>query len=832
MQTGRRPSRLTRLLTALLLTTSSFFALISHASGAPPLSEQQSRVTFAAVYNGETLPGNVGPIWSTVIIQNLEALPIQIRLRNQRTGGTSTSPFTLAPRAARAFTAAELGGFGLVPSGGSAGLIVEAEFTEASRSILTELGICSLFACSPAIAAVEKHGVPSPLGNDARTSSAFQSVSGSTGMRDDDWQAANQGRNWVLPVVQTNNDWNTIIKVTNLRNQQNQVTVTLQRSRGVTVGNATYTLTQTIGAGQTWTIDLSTIVPAEWVGAAFIDAQMMGIAVVAERYKPTWRMLLTNEGIPRSTATTRYAPVVFRDYNNWNTGITLVNLDTTNTNTLTLTYYDRNGAVQVVPPELGSITLQPGESAFIYRPDISTTPSLDPARVNAVVISGQRPFAAAVDEVKYLAGPGQGQAMSYIAPLAPDVAGSKQAWTAAETQARTAGQVTGRSWFTHTLALPLFQVGDSTGQGDVSGFTLFNPTARQQLANVQLLAANGAPVTPSQVGTSENPVLVAVPAGGYAVIYPYSSDFGTTFNAAPRNFTGTALIGVTDGTGSGTGFLVAVSNVVNYQVQGDGSGVFVLTPTRNPALTLTNFQLLLQPNVTLATVNTNVPFAVTLTSSGNPLAGRTIRFQISSEGQPQVTPTMGTSDIDGHVTTTATNSQPVTNTVTAWWDLNGNGSQDATELSDTSRVTWVAAGQLSGTVTVKRNNTPITTVPQSDLAGNNTVTVQVECDINPDTPTGVPILLQFTTADHNTGTNNVQPKARWATQQSASSSGLMSLTTGASNIGSTRLVLVAGDANAAGGDQFTISCFLDYGLTGVLEPTDPVLGTATITVTS
>ncbi|GBD20118.1 hypothetical protein HRbin28_00557 [bacterium HR28] len=826
MQTGRRPSRLMRIVLALLLATGSLLTLVSSASGASPLSEEQSRVTFAAVYNGETLPGNVGPVWSTVVVQNLEALPIEIQLRNQRVGGTIRGPFTLAPRAARAFTAAELAGLGLVPTGGSAGLVIEASFPDTSQAILTELGICTA-TCRPAIAAIEKHGGPSALGNDLRTTSAFQSVSGATGIRDDDWEAANLGHNWVLPVVQTNNGWNTLIKVVNLRNQQNQVTVTLRRSRAVTAGDPTYTLTQTLNAGQTWTIDLSGIVPPEWVGAAFIDAQLSGVAVVAERYKPTWRMLLTNEGVPRTTATTRYAPVVFRDYNNWNTGITLVNLDTTNTNTLTLTYYDRNGAAQVVPPELGSITLQPGESAFIYRPDISAVPSLDPARVNAVVINGQRPFVAAVDEVKYLAGPGQGQAMSYIAPAAPDVDGTKQSWSAAETQARTAGQVTGRSWFTHTLALPLFQVGDTTGQGDVSGFTLFNPTARQQLANVQLLGMNGTPVAPSQVGTSENPVLVAVPAGGYAVIYPYPSDFGTTFNAAPRNFTGTALVGVTDGAGSGTGFLVGVSNVVNYQVQGDGSGVFVLTPTRHPALTLTNFQLVLQPSTTLATVGDDVPFVATLTSGGNPLPGRTIRFQISDEGDPMLSDTMGTTDSDGHVTVTVTNSQAATNTITAWWDLNGNGSQDATELSDSSRITWVAAGQLSGQITVKRDNNPITTVPPNDLAGNKTVTVQVECDVNPDTPTGVPILLQFTTTDVQNNPN-VSPLAKWATQQSASSSGLTSLTTGTGNVGSTSLTLVDGDA----GDTFTISCYLDYGLTGVLEPTtDPLLATTTITVT-
>ena len=821
MRTSRRPSRLLRFAAVLALAASSLAMLVPSASAAPPLSEQQARVTLAAVYDGEMLPGGFGPLWSTIVVQNLEALPIEIRLRNQRVGGTIQGPFTLAPRATRAFTAAELAGYGLVPSGSSAGLVVEANFTDTSQAILTELGICTV-SCNPAIAVVEKHGGPSALGSDLRTTSAFQSVSGATGIRDEDWEAANFGRSWVLPVVQTNSNWRTVIKITNLRNQINQVTVTLQRSRGVTAGEQTYTLNQTLSAGQTWTIDLASVVPPEWVGAAFVDATSTGVAVVAERYKPEWRMLLTNEGVPRTTATTRYAPIVFRDFNNWNTGITVVNLDTSNTNTLTFTYYDRNGVAQVVPPELSTITLQPGESAFIYRPDISAVPSVDPARVNAVVISGQRAFAAAVDEVKYLAGPGQGQAMSYLAPAAPDFSGSKQSWSAAETQSRTAGQVTGRAWFTHTLALPLFQVGDASGQGDISGFTLFNPTGRQQLANVQILSASGAAVPPSQVGTSENPVLVAVPAGGYAVIYPYPTDFGTTFASVPRTFTGTALVGVTDGAGSGSGFLVGVSNVVNYQVAGDGSGVFVLTPTRHPALALTNFALRLEPSVTLAQTSDEVTLTATLTADGSPLEGRTIRFRVSSEGSPDPATGTATTDEDGRASFTFSNDTAVTNTVTAWWDINGNGVQDPGELADTSQVTWVTS--VSGDLTLHGGvggSDPNYTVPASSLADNGTVTTQARCDLSPDTPTGIPVLLKFQSTGDAT--------ARWSGVATPSASGITSVTTtGAGNVATANLILVDGED----GDSFAVTCYLDYGATGVLESTDPLLDTVTIEVTS
>lgn len=190
-----RTSRTTRrALLALVLALSSLLAALPSAQAAAPLSDEQARVTLAAVYNGEVLPGNVGPLWSTVIVQNLEPLPIEIRLRNQRLGGTVRGPYTLAPWAARTFTAAELAGLGLVPSGSSTGLIIEAEFTAESRAILSELGICTE-TCRPSIAAVEKHAAPAALGNDLRTTSAFQSVSSATGLRDDDWEAANQGRN-------------------------------------------------------------------------------------------------------------------------------------------------------------------------------------------------------------------------------------------------------------------------------------------------------------------------------------------------------------------------------------------------------------------------------------------------------------------------------------------------------------------------------------------------------------------------------------------------------------------------------------------------------------
>jgi len=116
---------------------------------------------------------------------------------------------------------------------------------------------------------------------------------------------------------------------------------------------------------------------------------------------------------------------------------------------------------------------------------------------------------------------------------------------------------------------------------------------------------------------------------------------------------------------------------------------------------------------------------------------------------------------------------------------------------------------------------PNYTVPASSLADNGTVTTQARCDLSPDTPTGIPVLLKFQSTGDAT--------ARWSGVATPSASGITSVTTtGAGNVATANLILVDGED----GDSFAVTCYLDYGATGVLESTDPLLDTVTIEVTS
>ncbi|MCM8749408.1 Ig-like domain-containing protein [Thermomicrobiaceae bacterium CFH 74404] len=769
------------------------------------------------------LPGNFGPLYSAVTVQNLEPLPIEIRL-TRPDGRRLGSGIALGPRAARTFTASELQALGLFEGGATgSGLVIEGRFADESQDILGQLGLCDTdFDGSdclyPAIAAVEKHARPAALGMDARTGPAQESVSGQTAVREETLAQAADGTRWVIPVIQTNNEWRTAIKVTNVsRRGDLSVTLTLRRNQGLSAGQAVYTLSQTLGNGQTWTIDLNSVAPPEWVGSAWIDAGDEVVAV-AERYKPSWKMALTTEAAPRDGApTTLYGALIFREYNGWNTGINLVNLDPVNANAVTLAYYAADGSVQSVPPEVSQITLDPGASAFIYRPDISAVPSLDRSRVNAVVITGSRPLAVAIDEVKYRSGPGQGQAMSYLAQGRPQQVG-KEVYDRPTTEARTFGHVSGRYWYTQTLALPLFQVGDASGLGDVSGIELFNPGGQAQRAYVQFLRASGAPEAPTASGSAEAPAALSVliPAGGHAIIYPYDA----AWSGVPRGFTGTALVGVDDEGGGSGGFLVGISNNVNYAVNGDGSAVYALTSSVHGPLTLSGVTLELTPASDSNAVNADHTLTAELRAGTTALRGRSILFRV----------TRGNSVVDSDTVTTGTNGQAEfeytndeagTDTITACWDVDGSGTCDPGEPSDTASKAWYSAtltlDDLGETVTVR--TTPAQTgyfVPQEALASSDW-DVPVICDLSPDR-SGVRVLLRFTTTGGGTVTGE------WA-GGSPGSSGVKPKTTDSNGRVTDTLTLLQG----SNGNTFVVSCYLDKGTTGSFdEDEDQLLASQTI----
>src|SRR5690606_26467120 len=140
------------------------------------------------------------------------------------------------------------------------------------------------------------------------------------------------------------------------------------------------------------------------------------------------------------------------------------------------------------------------------------------SQITAVRIAGTAPLAAAIDEVKYLGGQGEGHAMSY--PAAYD-AWSDYAEYPGDTEYNPIWW-TGRYFYHVALSLPRAQKGNpTTGVGDTSGINLFNtdPAAAVE-AWVQFLDSAGVPVAPT-VGADdgEDPIAIPIPAHGGATIY-------------------------------------------------------------------------------------------------------------------------------------------------------------------------------------------------------------------------------------------------------------------------------------------------------------------------
>src|SRR5690606_17948946 len=170
---------------------------------------------------------------------------------------------------------------------------------------------------------------------------------------------------------------------------------------------------QMLKPGESVTIDLRQDAgfPEGEVGSVWVDATHAVVAA-AFRMKPATGMMLTTVAQPRAggvTATVTFGPLVFRDYNGWNTGINIANLSDRD-NRVTVTYY--NYAGNVVASD--TVTIPARAMEYVYTP-ASGNFGIGENQITAVRIAGTAPLAAAIDEVKYLGGQGEGHAMSYAA---------------------------------------------------------------------------------------------------------------------------------------------------------------------------------------------------------------------------------------------------------------------------------------------------------------------------------------------------------------------------------------------------------------------------------
>ncbi len=355
-------------------------------------------------------------------------------------------------------------------------------------------------------------------------SDGSQVVTGYTGLSETDLAAARASESsaWYLPIVQTNSDWNTLIRVTNFAQVGTSVTVEIYPS-GNTAGadGATLTLERQLGFTEVWTIDALASLGSEFVGFARITVSE-DIGVVAQRVKPGAMMAITNVAVAAdgSVVAGSYrvaAPLLFTAYNGWNTGITMANA-TDQPAIVTLQYFPTDGAML----REESIVIGARSMQYIYTPGTVDQEGF----VGSATILSNVPIVAAIDEVKYETS----EALSYLAGGVPQ----------------------------HEAGIPIvFKEDPPNGLNDNSGVSIVNldPINEQ---NVFLRVRSRAGME-----LLDLPLAIRLPAGGSSFVYlPFIDEI-------PAGTNGSLMIE----TSSEAGF-VAISNDVNYAAGGDGSVVF------------------------------------------------------------------------------------------------------------------------------------------------------------------------------------------------------------------------------------------------------------------
>lgn len=359
-------------------------------------------------------------------------------------------------------------------------------------------------------------------------SDGSQVVTGYTGLSEADFAAAKASGTptWHLPIVQTNSDWNTLIRVTNFADTATDVTVEVfPTGNTISAAGAVLTLPRQLGHTETWTIDLlAELGTTGFVGFAKITADG-DVGAVAQRIKPGALMAISNVAVAvdATAAEGSYraaAPLLFTAYNGWNTGITMAN-PSSQPAVVTLQYFPTNGPML----RQESIVIAAYSMQYIYTPGTVAQAGF----VGSANILSNLPIVAAVDEVKYETS----EALSYLASAAPQ----------------------------HVAGVPIvFKEDPSIGQNDNSGVSIVNldPINEQ---NVFMRVRNRA-----GADLLDLPVAVRLPAGGSSFVYlPFIDDI-------PAGMNGSLILETSNPAG-----FVAISNDVNYAAGGDGSVVFAAT---------------------------------------------------------------------------------------------------------------------------------------------------------------------------------------------------------------------------------------------------------------
>jgi hypothetical protein len=512
-----------------------------------------SKLYFPFVPNNGMI-GDTGPWHGSITVQNMgpEFIEVWALPDGRFDPGAALMQFQLLPHATRTISAEELG----IAEPGSS-LVLAAIYQDIWQMRDRERGLASMDAIGelskPKIAATLKQSSPSPMENGVWTISSHTIVDGYSAipMNDVGWGELSfecpsgdltscadiRGSDVVdgvsyLPLVQTNSDWNTILYVMNADGAidggsrvEVQMNPTDHSGNTVVVEDSMW-----LEPGEVWAIDLAEEVGLEWTGSVRFSSEA-GTAAIAARHKSATDMMLINTSAPsRSDDGGSYrlsAPLVYVDFYGWNTGISLSNQADV-WNQITISLYDDEGNLL----ETASQFLQAKGQGNFYLP--SELEAEEDGWVGSAVLESEsgEPFHAAVDQVNYV----NGAAMSYTL-------GSQGA-----------DAVPGNQY----LGLPLLQKSRSLrGHGDTSGIQLFNPAPDSSVrAELSVMALNASTTFEIEFDPFES----------YNFHVPAETD-------VPLGSVTSVIVTVLEGGGE----IVAVSNLVNYDVRGDGALVFPLT---------------------------------------------------------------------------------------------------------------------------------------------------------------------------------------------------------------------------------------------------------------
>jgi len=533
-------------------------------------------VYFPWVYNNDSF--GLGEANGSVTVQNLTHVDGYVFFYvGDGDGWTYTSYANLAGGASKTFSAASIG----VPAPGAPVMAAiyeekisydgtkyvcegdyghdinaDGDFNDCDYIAVRKNVLVPLWAAGLVKSAVAGAGLP-------YTTSADSSVSGYNGLsgaeveldRNDDLADG-----VYIPIVQTNDGpggaWDTRVTVANLGDNANAgVTLRFFPNNGDGSGSLQTGWQENvlISVGAVYQLTLSDLVPTGWTGSVHIYSDDR-IGAIADRYKVGTNMWLTNIGsqasfevqpgaycgeggcgvdingglwYPFAGQYVLFAPLVYMDYNGWNTGFSVANLVSADNN-INIQYVHNGNAIQVLTQRLsahGMITA--------YRP---SQPDQDQNQQNVMfdqvagaLILSDYPVAAAVDAVKYFGNDNNvGQAMTYNATAALSTA----------------------------QAMPLVQKGNpATGMGATSGLALLNPLPLPNSMAVTWLNQSG--YNAANFGTST----IIVPAQSIGIAYTM------TQHNLPNGYYGSAVVH------ANLPFTMVSANV-DYQVQGDGSVIW------------------------------------------------------------------------------------------------------------------------------------------------------------------------------------------------------------------------------------------------------------------